>query len=197
MFSGIIAYRGSVVGLEREDGGGVTLRVYCGGLAEERAEIKDSVAVNGVCLTVTAIDGAIATFDVVPETLKRSALGAFEYNERVNVEYSLRIGDRMGGHFVYGHVDETAKILNRRPEGRGERIRIERPQQLAPTIVDKAFVAIDGVSVTVAAVGDDWFDVALIPETLKRTTLGERALGALVHLEVDPLARYACRPVTL
>ncbi len=154
------------------------------------------IAVNGVCLTATAIDGGIATFDVVPETLNRCAFGALKYNDSVNVEYSLRLGDRMGGHFVYGHVDTTALVLRRWAEGQGARLRIERPGHLASMIVEKAFIAVDGVSVTVAAAGDESFEVALIPETLKRTTLGERQAGAMVHLEVDPLARYAQREIS-
>jgi riboflavin synthase len=97
----------------------------------------------------------------------------------------------MGGHFVYGHVDATAIVLSRTQEGQGERIRIERPPALAPMIAEKAFIAVDGVSLTVAAVGAAWFEIALIPETLARTTLGERPAGSAVNLEVDPLARYA------
>jgi riboflavin synthase len=155
------------------------------------------VAIDGVCLTVTRVSGKTLSFDVIPETLARSALGLREPGDRVNVEYSLRVGDRMGGHFVYGHVDATAAVLQRCPEGQGERIRIEAPPALAPLIAEKAFVAVDGVSLTVAAAGDGWFEIALIPETLARTTLGERPPGSRVNLEVDPLARYvfaAARP---
>lgn len=158
---------------------------------EEGAALKDSIAVNGVCLTATRIDGARIAFDVVPETIERSTLAALRPGEETNLEYSLRVGDRMGGHFVYGHVDATAKVLARTPEGQGERIRIERPVSLAPMIVEKAFIAIDGVSLTVAAVGDGWFEIALIPETLARTTLGQRPVGSRINIEVDPLARYA------
>ena len=96
----------------------------------------------------------------------------------------------MGGHFVYGHVDTTAKVLARSPEGRGERMRVERPASIAFAIVEKAFIAVDGVSLTVAAAGDGWFEIALIPETLARTTLGARTAGSRVNLEADPLARY-------
>lgn len=191
MFSGLIGYRGSVVGLDAQKGGGVTLRLRCEGVAQEQPEIKDSIAINGVCLTATAVEGDVVAFDVVPETLNRSSLGTLNPGEQVNVEYSLRVGDRMGGHFVYGHVDANAQIISRTPEGQGERIRIERPAELAPMIAEKAFIAVDGVSLTVAAVGDGWFEIALIPETLARTTLGERAAGSHVNLEVDPMARYA------
>jgi riboflavin synthase len=191
MFSGLIAYRGTVVSRELLGNGGMTLVIAAEGAANEKPEIKDSIAVNGVCLTATAIDGDRVRFDVIPETIVRSNFGALQPGERVNLEYSLRIGDRMGGHFVYGHIDAPARVLARTPEGQGERVRIERPESLAPMIVDKAFIAVDGVSLTVAGTGDGWFELALIPETLARTTLGERPVGSLVNLEVDPMARYA------
>jgi riboflavin synthase len=190
MFSGLIGYSGTLVSAEREAGGGVRLRIRCEGVKRERPEVKDSIAVDGVCLTATKIDGKTVAFDVIPETLARTTLGLRSEGDVVNVEYSLRVGDRMGGHFVYGHVDATAEVLARTPEGQGERIRIERPAQLAPMIAEKAFIAIDGVSLTVAAVGEGWFEIALIPETLERTTLGRRPAGSRVNLEVDPLARY-------
>jgi riboflavin synthase len=189
MFSGLIGYRGALVSAEREDGG-VRLRVRCEGVKTERPEVKDSIAIDGVCLTATKIAGKTIAFDVIPETLARTTLGLRVEGDIFNVEYSLRVGDRMGGHFVYGHVDATAEVLARTPEGQGERIRIERPAQLAPMIPEKAFIAVDGVSLTVAAAGDGWFEIALIPETLERTTLGARPVGSRVNLEADPLARY-------
>lgn len=195
MFTGLIGFRGTVVSSASAPGGGTTLTVACEGARSEGAAVKDSIAINGVCLTATQIDGERVRFDVVPETLARSALGDVRPGDTTNVEYSLRAGDRMGGHFVYGHVDATARVLSRTAEGQGERIRIERPAALAPMIVEKAFIAIDGVSLTVAATGEDWFEIALIPETLARTTLGERPVGSRVNLEVDPLARYAVAAV--
>jgi len=191
VFAGIIAYRGSVVALDAARDGGVTLRVRCEGVARERPEAKDSIAIDGVCLTATAVEGDDVSFDVIPETLACSTLGARAIGDAVNVEYALRLGDRIGGHFVYGHVDAAALVLARAPEGQGERARIETPATLAPMIVPKGFVAVDGVSLTVAAVGTGWFEVALIPETLARTSLGCRAAGSRVNLEVDPIARYA------
>lgn len=191
MFSGLIGYRGTVVALNPVAGGGATLRLRCEGVARERPAPKDSIAVDGVCLTATAVDGDLVSFDTIPETLARSTLGERHPGDAVNLEYALRVGDRMGGHFVYGHVDATARVLTRGPEGQGERIRIERPALLVPAIVEKAFVAIDGVSLTVAAASADWFEIALIPETLTRTTLGAaRPAGSRVNVEVDPLARY-------
>jgi riboflavin synthase len=191
MFSGLIVYHGSVVSNEAAPGGGRTLVLDANDARTEDAHVGDSIAVNGVCLTVTQIHHDRVTFDVVPETIERSTLGALRTEELTNVEYSLRVGDRMGGHFVYGHVDATANVISRSAEGQGERIRIERPEALAPMIAVKAFIAVDGVSLTVASVGDGWFEIALIPETLTRTTLGVRLPGSRINLEVDPLARYA------
>ena len=190
MFSGLIGYRGAVVSSEPGPDGGATLVLRAEGVEGEAPEVKDSIAVDGVCLTATRIDGDRIAFDVVPETLARSTLGALRPGDAVNLEYSLRVGDRMGGHFVYGHVDATATVLARTPEGQGERVRIERPREVKPMIAEKAFIAIDGVSLTVAAVGRKWFEIALIPETLARTTLGARPVGSRVNIEVDPLARY-------
>lgn len=191
MFSGIISFSGTVEDVRPEAHGGLRLRVRCENAADEDVEPKDSIAINGVCLTVTAIDHNVVDFDVVPETLARSTLGNARKGDRVNVEYALRAGDRMGGHFVYGHVDAAAKVLASRPEGQGTRLRVALPPNLRPFVREKGFVSADGVSVTVAAVGDDWFEIAVIPETLERTTLGRRAPEDLINLEADPIARYA------
>ena len=191
MFSGLIRYRGTVVG------GGANLTVRCEGVELERPQPGDSIAIDGVCLTATAIDGESVAFDVVPETLACSTLGDSVAGDLVNVEYALRVGDRLGGHFVYGHVDAAARVLSRTPEGQGERMRVETPASLAAMIAPKAFIAVDGISLTVAATGDGWFEVALIPETIARTTLRARAPGNRVNLEVDPIARYVasqCHP---
>ncbi len=174
--------------------GGMTLFVTAPEIAAEVAP-KDSVCVNGVCLTATAVEGEAIRFDVVPETLARSALGRLQKGERVNLELALRVGDRIGGHFVYGHVDGTAKVLQRRSEGQGARLTVERPAHVARFICNKGFIALDGVSFTVASVGSAQFEVVVIPETLRRTTLGERNAGDLLNLEVDPLARYAAAAI--
>lgn len=189
MFSGLIAYRGTVLDVVPASGG-LTLAVRCEGVEREAPQPKDSIAIDGVCLTATAVNGETIAFDVVPESLARSTLRDRICGDRVNVEYALRVGDRVGGHFVYGHVDAAARVLERNAEGQGERVRIEAPPSLAPMIALKGFVAVDGVSLTVAAVDEDSFEVALIPETLARTTLGLRPVGARVNLEADPLARY-------
>jgi riboflavin synthase len=199
MFSGLIRYRGTVLrpfdklraGRAQDDkGGGVQLVVRCEGVESERPQAGDSIAVDGVCLTATALDGDAVAFDVIPETLACSTLAERKPGDIVNLEYALRLGDRLGGHFVYGHVDAAALVLARAPEGQGERLRIESPASMAPMIAPKAFIAVDGASLTVAAVGDGWFEIALIPETLERTTLGLRVPGTRVNLEVDPIARY-------
>jgi riboflavin synthase len=191
VFGGLIAYRGSVTTVAALPGGGASLRVRCEGADRERPEPKDSVAIDGVCLTVTSVNGDELSFDVVPETLARSTLGDRAPGDAVNVEYALRVGDRVGGHFVYGHVDAAGRVLGRTPEGQGERVRIETPPLIAGLIARKGFVAVDGVSLTVASSGPGSFEVALIPETLARTTLGSRPVGSRVNLEADPLARYA------
>lgn len=190
MFSGLIAYRGTVLEVAPASEG-LTLKVRCEGVERERPQVKDSIAVDGVCLTATALDGDAIAFDVIPETLASSTLGDRVPGDRVNLEYALRVGDRIGGHFVYGHVDAAARVLERNVEGQGERLRIETPPSFAPLIARKGFVAVDGVSLTVAALNGRSFEVALIPETLARTTLGSRAAGERVNLEADPLARYA------
>jgi riboflavin synthase len=191
MFSGLIVHRGTVEENVALADGGTTLRVSCDREIITQVAPKDSVCVNGVCLTATAVEGDTVRFDVVPETLACSTLGKLQKDERVNLELALRLGDRIGGHFVYGHVDTAARVLSRGSEGQGARMRIELPPTLAHYICEKAFVSVDGVSLTVAAVAPGSFEVALIPETLARTTLGERTPSDAVNLEVDPLARYA------
>jgi riboflavin synthase len=191
MFSGLIAHRGTVARITPDLRGGVRLEIAASDAIAEGVEPKDSIAVNGVCLTVVAFDAQTVAFDVVPETLARSALGALEAGDPVNLELSLRLGDRLGGHLVYGHVDATAAILAKEPEGQGFRLTLERPPALVPFIVEKGYVAVDGVSLTVASVCGGRFDIALIPETAARTTLGPKRAGDLVNLEIDPIARYA------
>ncbi|GAC1309921.1 MAG: riboflavin synthase [Vulcanimicrobiaceae bacterium] len=191
MFSGLIAHLGHVASLERDPRGGLRLCVDAPDAVADGIEIKDSIAVSGVCLTVVAFDASTIAFDVVPETLDRSALGALVPGATVNLELSLRLGDRLGGHLVYGHVDATAAILSKVDEGQGHRLAIALPPALVPYVVEKGYVAVDGVSLTVAAVRDGSFEIALIPETSTRTTLGRKGAGDAVNLEIDPIARYA------
>lgn len=191
MFTGLIRARGEVLENAPNPIGGARLTIGAGAIGRGAA-LGESIAVNGVCLTVAAVDesaGALS-FDVVPETLARSNLGALANGEPVNLEPSLRVGDALDGHVVYGHVDATATILRIDPEGQGARVWCATPPALDPLICEKGYVALDGISLTIAAVDDGRFAVALIPETLARTTMREKAPGDAVNVEADPLARY-------
>jgi riboflavin synthase len=191
VFTGIIAHLGRIASREDDPRGGARLTVEAAAAIADGVAPKDSVAIDGVCLTVVSHDASALTFDVVPETLARSTLGGLGRGDAVNVELSLRAGDRLGGHFVYGHVDGVGAILGKTTEGQGFRLAIQCPDELAPYIVTKGYVAVDGVSLTVAAVRPGRFEIALIPETASRTGLGRKAVGGRVNLEVDPIARYA------
>jgi riboflavin synthase len=150
----------------------------------------DSIAVNGVCLTATAIaDGHFAA-DVMNETLRRSSLAEVAEGARVNLELPLRAADRLGGHFVQGHVDGVGGIWDMRDDGFARVVTVGVPADLMRYVVLKGSIAIDGVSLTVSALGDDWLQVSLIPETLERTILGDVTVGQPVNLEVDVLAKY-------
>ena len=183
MFTGLVADTGTIRAIH--DG---RLEVETA-LGAHLAE-GDSVAVNGVCLTAVEphTDGFAA--DVMPETLRRSSLGPLEPGAKVNLELPLRAGDRMGGHVVQGHVDGTGDVSKVREEGNSCVVRIAAPADLLRYVVEKGSIAVDGVSLTVSAVDDDWFEVSLIPETLERTTLGGAEAGSTVNLEVDVLAKY-------
>jgi riboflavin synthase len=187
VFTGLVQDLGRVTVVDATDGG-VTLGVRTR-LASEIAE-GDSVAVNGVCLTATAIgDGRFAA-DVMNETLRRSSLAEVTAGARVNLELPLRAADRLGGHFVQGHVDGVGGIWDMRDDGFARVVTVGVPADLMRYVVEKGSIAIDGVSLTVSALGDDWLQVSLIPETLERTILGTVAVGQPVNLEVDVLAKY-------
>jgi len=156
----------------------------------------DSIAVNGCCLTVVEHGDGWWAVDAVEETLRRTCLGALRAGDPVNLERPVRLIDRLGGHLVQGHVDDVGHIVERSPGADGSAlVVIQSPARLLRYLVEKGSVAVDGVSLTVAAVGADWFELALIPETLARTTLGHRAVGSYVNVEIDPLARYAFEAV--
>jgi riboflavin synthase len=191
MFSGLVAYLGHISRVNGDVRDGMRLVVEAPDAIADGIAVKDSVAVNGVCLTAVDVGGRTITFDIVPETVRRSTFGALRASDPVNLELSLRLGDRLGGHLVYGHVDATAQILDKRPEGQGHWLTIATPPSIGSFIVEKGYITVDGVSLTVAAVGSGRFTIALIPETSRRTTLGSKAAGARVNLEVDPVARYA------
>jgi riboflavin synthase len=187
VFTGLVADLGTVTAVDAT-GDGVRLAVRTA-LAGEIAE-GDSVAVNGVCLTATAIaDGAFGA-DVMRETLRRSSLGEVGEGDRVNLELPLRAHDRLGGHVVQGHVDGLGAVRDVREDGFARLVEIEAPSELLRYVVEKGSIAVDGISLTVASVTDDAFSVSLIPETLERTNLGAAAPGQPVNLEVDVLAKY-------
>ena len=191
MFTGIIEALGTV---ERSDGGAGNARLLVrAGAVLDGARIGDSIAVNGVCLTVTSLNDGRFTADVSLETLRRSTLGGLHTGDRVNLERPLRVDQRLGGHIVQGHVDGVGTIVDVRPEGDGVWMRIAPPVTLLTFLVEKGSVAIDGVSLTVAGLADDGFAVALIPHTLAVTTLGRRRAGEQVNIEVDILAKYVQR----
>ncbi len=195
MFTGIVEELGTVVALEAGGGAQADARLRVrGDLVTSDARPGDSIAVSGVCLTVAELPGD-GTFvaDVMPETLRRSALGALGVGDRVNLERALAVGGRYGGHVVQGHVDGVGVVRSRRPGPRWDEVEIGLDPALARYVAEKGSVAVSGVSLTVTHVGDDVFGVSLIPTTLEVTTLGGLAPGAAVNLEVDVLAKYTER----
>jgi riboflavin synthase, alpha subunit len=191
VFTGIVEELGEVVTVDnRDDSAVVAVR---GATVTSDARPGDSIAVNGVCLTVVRVDGAVFWADVMAETLARSGLGDLAPADRVNLERPVRSDGRFGGHVVQGHVDGTGVVLSRTPGDRWEVVRVGVPTGLARYLVEKGSVAVDGVSLTVASAGPDHFEVALIPTTLRLTTLGSRRVGDRVNIEVDVLAKYVER----
>ena len=194
MFTGIVEELGEIADLTQAEAS-ARLRVR-GPLVTSDAHHGDSIAVNGVCLTVTDVADDHFTVDVIAETLHRSSLGALVPGARVNLERSVPAGGRLGGHIVQGHVDGTARILAREPGDRWEDVWFELPPPLARYVAEKGAVAIDGISLTVCAVEPDRFSVSLIPTTLEATTLGTARVGGTVNLEVDVIAKYVERLTT-
>lgn len=192
MFTGIVEELGEVIHIAEtaEDSAVVTIN---GPLVVSDARPGDSIAVNGVCLTVVELAGGAFTADVMGETLRRSALGVLRVGDRVNLERAATLGSRLGGHLVQGHVNGVGELLAREPAARWETVRFRLPAALARYVVTKGSITVDGVSLTVASVGPDWFEVGLIPTTLRLTTLGARSVGDVVNLEVDVLAKYVER----
>jgi riboflavin synthase len=192
LFTGLVADLGSVAAAD-EGAEGVRLTVRTSLAAELSA--GDSVAVNGVCLTATAVGDGVFTADVIHETLRRSSLGALAPGDRANLELPVRAADRLGGHLVQGHVDALGTVRAVRDEGFARVLWIDVPSGMLRYVVEKGSVAVDGVSLTVAALDDVGFSVSLIPETRERTNLGAAAPGTAVNLEVDVLAKYVERLV--
>ena len=196
MFTGIVEDLGEVEAIEHEgDSARICIRSTT---VTADARPGDSIAVNGVCLTVTGLTGPAGSqpgptgfiADVMGETLRLTSLRDIAPGTRVNLERSVRVTDRLGGHLVQGHVDGTGTILSRSPQEHWDVVRISLPKDMGRYVARKGSITVDGISLTVSNTSDGWFEVSLIPETLKRTTLGARQPGDLVNLEVDVIAKY-------
>ena len=192
MFTGIVEELGEVVG--KEDLADAARFVIRGPLVTTDAGHGDSIAVNGVCLTVVDLlpDGSF-TADVMAETLNRSSLQGVAVGSQVNLERAAAVDSRLGGHIVQGHVDGTGRVLTRTPSEHWEVVRISLPDAISRYVVEKGSITVDGISLTVSGLGPDWFEVSLIPTTLQLTTLGRAEVGTAVNLEVDVIAKYVER----
>jgi riboflavin synthase len=188
VFTGIVEELGEVTAVT-ELPGAARLAVR-GKLVASDAEHGASIAVNGICLTVTGADGDVLTFDVMAETLDRSSLGVLRPGDPVNLERAVTPATRLGGHIVQGHVDGVGELLTRARDEHWELLTIGLPPQLSRYVVEKGSIAVDGVSLTVATVTTESFTVSLIPTTLHLTTLGNKEIGAPINLEVDIIAKY-------
>ncbi len=188
MFTGIIEELGELA--DSADLGTAARFTVRGPLVTTDARHGDSIAVNGVCLTVVEVRDGSFTADVMEESLDRSSLGALAVGDPVNLERAATLSTRMGGHLVQGHVDGTGTVLSRQPDEHWEVVRLSLPAELARYVVEKGSITVDGVSLTVSGIGPDWFEVSLIPTTLGLTTLGKKEPGAPVNLEVDVIAKY-------
>ncbi|MEU6583814.1 riboflavin synthase [Nocardia sp. NPDC046763] len=205
MFTGIVEELGEILANEQlDDSARLTIR---GPLVTSDAGHGDSIAVNGVCLTVVdrKVEGDTFTVDVMAETLDRSSIGGLTVGSRVNLERAAAVNSRLGGHIVQGHVDGTGTIVSRTPYENWEVVRISLPDSIARYVVEKGSITVDGISLTVSGIGlaedafadgaKDWFEVSLIPTTRELTTLGTAAVGTIVNLEVDIIAKYVERLV--
>jgi riboflavin synthase len=191
MFTGIIEQAGEVRRIHvSADGARLVVRAE---RIAAGAHLGDSVAVNGVCLTVVENDGAELSFDAVNETLRRTSLGSLSPGSRVNLERPMRADGRFDGHIVQGHVDGTGTLVSVLEEGRSRRLRFRAGPEILRYVVEKGSITVDGISLTVAALGDEWFEVVIIPHTWAITSLGERKPGDAVNLEVDLVAKYVER----
>jgi riboflavin synthase len=191
VFTGIVRELGVVV--EAEEAGGGRALVVRAPQTAARTGIGDSVAIDGCCLTVTAVDRETLAFHAVPETIARTSLGDLERDSEVNVEPAIRAGEELGGHYVQGHVDAVGRVQSVEAEGEGLRVFVEAPDEVLRYCVEKGSITVDGVSLTVAELAGDAFAVALVPHTLTATTLSDLEPGQAVNLEADVLAKYVER----
>lgn len=192
MFTGIIEEKGRVAAVDRTAAGGTRVWIEAGAVLED-ARVGDSIAVNGCCLTVAALAPGRWAADTVPETLACTAIGDWTPGRHVNLERSLRLDQRLGGHLVQGHVDGVGEVVAMRAEGEGMRMCLTVPEPLRRYVAHKGSLAVDGVSLTVAALTADGCEIALVPHTLEVTAADAWTPGGRVHLEVDLLARYIAR----
>jgi riboflavin synthase len=188
MFTGIVEELGTVAAIE-EQGDALRLSISAQTVLEGTS-LGDSIAVNGCCLTVTDVTDETWTADVMAETLDKTSLAGARPGDRVNLERAVTLRTRLGGHIVQGHVDGVGEVLRRSPSEHWEVVEVSLPPHLAPYLVDKGSITVDGVSLTVVEAGDESFSVSLIPETLARTTLGRRVVGDRVNLEADIIAKH-------
>ena len=185
MFTGIVEEVGSVTSVESS-----RLAFAASTVLDKKTKIGDSIAVNGVCLTVTSLTPYSFTVEVMPETLKRTNLGSLRSGDKVNMERAMPVGGRFGGHFVQGHIDGTGRVGAVAPEGNALIVRFDAPKEIMRYIVEKGSIAVDGVSLTVVECNPTSFSVSLVGITQSETTLGGRKVGDIVNLEVDILAKY-------
>jgi riboflavin synthase len=190
MFTGLVQDIGSI---ESVDGGADGARLRIATRLGSEIGLGDSIAVNGVCLTATEADADGFATEAMNQTLEVTVIGALEAGARVNLELATRADERLGGHIVQGHADGSGRVLEITEDGFARRVRVEIPPELLRYVVDKGSVALNGVSLTVATLGDTWLEVSLIPETLERTNLGDAAPGDPLNIEVDVLAKYVER----
>ena len=198
MFTGIVSGQGTITNLQHTPDGESAVLVFDAGATGAGLELGGSIAVNGVCLTATSIDGGSISVDVMGETLARTTIGRLAEGDRVNLERCVPANGRLDGHVVQGHVDGVGTLLEREDLGSWERLRFSVPAPLDRYAAEKGSIAVDGVSLTVTAVSDagepePWFEVGLIPTTLSETGLGSKDIGDQVNLEMDVLAKYAER----
>ena len=184
MFTGIIEEVGTVGEL-----GGDKLTIRAAKVMEGQ-KMGDSIAVSGTCLTVVAYNSTTFSVDLSPETLSRTSLGSLEQDHKVNLERPLAVSDRLGGHIVQGHVDATGRITSSRTEGNSQILRVRYPERMRPYIVEKGFIAVDGISLTVVQKGTSTFTLSVIPFTLENTNLQDKGVGDRVNLEIDIIAKY-------
>jgi riboflavin synthase len=190
MFTGLVQDIGSI---ESVDGGADGARLRIATRLGSEIGLGDSIAVNGVCLTATEADASGFATEAMNQTLEVTVIGALEAGARVNLELATRADERLGGHIVQGHADGSGRVTEVTEDGFARRVRVEIPPELLRYVVDKGSVALNGVSLTVATLGDTWLEVSLIPETLERTNLGDAAPGDPLNIEVDVLAKYVER----